>query len=64
MKTQHTRLKKLEQKAEPIEREFVDWPHNRWTEEEKAEAIRKDPTCRIFWRSLLYRLPTAQPPKQ
>ena len=53
MKTQETRVKKLEQKAPPIERKFISWQGRPWTEEQKAEAIRRNPKCRIFWRSLL-----------
>ena len=53
MKTQNNRLKNLEQKAPPFERQFVCWLGNPWTPEQEAEAIRRHPERRIFWRSLL-----------
>lgn len=53
MKTQDTRLKKLEQHRPPFERQFIGWAGNPWTPEEEAEAIRQNPDQRIFWRSLL-----------
>ncbi len=49
MKTQKNRVKKLEQKAPPFERQFISWKGCPWTEEQKAEAIRRDPEGRI-WR--------------
>ena len=53
MKTQQNRLTKLEQKAPPCERRFIGWAGNPWTPEQMAEAIRRQPTQRFFWRSLL-----------
>ena len=53
MKTQNNRLKKLEQKAPPLERRFICWIGNPWTPEQEAEAIRRNPTKLIFWRTLL-----------
>ena len=53
MKIQDKRLNKLEQNAPPFKREFIEWAGNPWTEEEMAEAIRKDPNERVFWKSLL-----------
>jgi hypothetical protein len=46
-----TRLTQLERQT-PIERQFVEWVGNPWTEEQKAEAIRREPNRRIFFRSL------------
>ena len=54
MKTQDTRLKKLEHHLPPFERQFIGWAGNPWTPEQEAEAIRLNPDQRIFWRSLLY----------
>ena len=53
MKTQDSRLNKLEQKTPPFKREFIAWEGNPWTPEEKAEAIRQDPNGRIFWKLIL-----------
>ena len=46
------RLERLEKKV-PVERRFVEWLGDPWTPEQKAEAIRREPERRIFWRSLL-----------
>ena len=53
MKTQKNRIRKLEQKAAPQERQFICWIGNPWTPEQEAEAIRRSPTKLVFWRSLL-----------
>ena len=53
MKAQSNRLKKLEQKAPPFERQFFGWPGNPWTPAQQAEAIRRNPTKPMFWRTLL-----------
>ena len=53
MNTQKSRLKKMEQKAPPIERKFICWIGNPWTPEQEAEAIRRHPEKKIFFRSLL-----------
>lgn len=53
MKTQMNRVKKLEQKAQIQERQFIDWPANPWTPEQMAEAIRRNPERRLFFRPLL-----------
>ncbi len=53
MKTQGTRLKALEQKAPPTERQFIAWAHNPWTPAQMAKAMREEPERRIFWRSLI-----------
>ena len=58
MKTQATRVKKLEQKVPPFERQFISWGgHPAWTKEEQAEAIRRHPKCRMFWPSLVETFP-------
>lgn len=36
------RLTRLEQKT-PIERQFIGWKGNPWTEEQKEEAMRREP---------------------
>ena len=54
MKTQDTRLKKLEQQVPTFERKFICWIDDPWTPEEEAVAIRQNPDQRIFYRSLLY----------
>ena len=52
MKNKADRLKRLEDKA-PAKPVFIEWQGGRhWTEEEKAEAIRRHPECRFFWMSL------------
>lgn len=56
MNNRDKRLTRLEQKT-PIERQFIWWEGNPWTEEQKAEAIRREPDRRIFWRSLLDSIP-------
>ena len=53
LKTQDTRLKKMEQQVPPFERQFIGWAGNTWTPEQKAEAIRLNPDQRVFWRSLV-----------
>ena len=55
MKTQDTRLKKMEQQIPSFERQFLEFFGGPWTEEEKAEAIRLNPDRRIFLRSLVSR---------
>jgi hypothetical protein len=57
VKRQQTRLKKLEQKVGPVERQFISWGDRPWTEEQKAEAIRKDPECLLFWPTLVETFP-------
>ena len=52
MSKREKRLTRLERQT-PIERKFVEWVGNPWTEEQKAEAIRREPDRRIFWLSLL-----------
>lgn len=53
MKNSKTRLQTLEarfpQNDKPI---FIGWIGDPWTEEQKKEAIRKNPECKFFWRSL------------
>jgi hypothetical protein len=51
MSNRDKRLTRLEQKT-PIERQFIGWEGNPWTEEQKAEAIRREPKRQVFWRSL------------
>jgi hypothetical protein len=51
MSKREKRLTQLERQA-PIERKFVEWVGNPWTEEQKAEAIRREPDRTIFFRSL------------
>ena len=51
MSKREKRLTQLERQT-PIERRFVEWVGNPWTEEQKAEAIRREPDRRIFFRSL------------
>ena len=53
MRTQKNRIRKLEQKVPPLECKFVGWIGNPWTPEQEAEAIRRSPTKRFFYRSLL-----------
>ena len=53
MKTQKGRVEKLEKKAPAEEVEFICWRGNPWTEEQMAEAKRRQPDVKIFWRSLL-----------
>jgi len=47
------RLEKIEQqvpcKEEP---QFISWIGHPWTEQEKAEALRKDPRGTFFWKTL------------
>jgi len=52
LKKQIARLEKLERDFPSIKLEFVAWPGFSWTPEEKAEAIRRNPGQRKFWRSL------------
>ena len=47
------RVEKLEQKRPAAKREFIGWLGNPWTPEQEAEAIRRKPEQRVFWRSLL-----------
>ncbi|HNX35037.1 MAG TPA: hypothetical protein PKM57_10440 [Kiritimatiellia bacterium] len=51
MRDKNKRLERLEKKAS-VERVFVAWG-DPWTPEQKAEAIRREPERRIFWRSLV-----------
>ena len=51
MSKREKRLTRLERQT-PIERRFVGWAGNPWTEEQKAEAVRREPDRRIFFRSL------------
>ena len=54
MKRQNTRLKKLEQKAPAVEPVFMVWQgQDSWTPKEKATAMRQNPGCPLFWRSLM-----------
>lgn len=55
MRTQSNRARKLEQEmhTDTQERQFISWPANPWTDEQKAEAVRRHPEQRVFWRSLL-----------
>ena len=53
MKTQQKRLEKLEKMAPPTEPEFIGWKGNPWTEEQMAEAKRRQPDVKFFWRPLL-----------
>ena len=64
MKKQSTRLEKLEKKAPPTKPVFVGWIGNPWTPEQEAEAIRKNPGQKIFWRSLLETKDTPPPETQ
>jgi hypothetical protein len=43
----------MEQKIEPTRRQFIGWTGNPWTPEQEAEAIRRQPEQKIFWRPLL-----------
>jgi hypothetical protein len=52
MKTQASRLARVEQKTPQRERQFISWQGNPWTPEQMAEAICREPNRRIFWRSL------------
>jgi transposase-like protein len=52
MKSKEKRLKKLEGQA-PAQPVFVEWKGGRrWTEEEKAEMIRRYPKAKVIWMSL------------
>lgn len=53
MKTQDTRLKKLEQQLPVRERQFLEIFGGPWTEEEKVEAIRENPERTVFLRPLV-----------
>jgi hypothetical protein len=55
MKTQKNRVKKLEQKAPPFERQFIGWIGRPWTPRQMAKAICREPDRRVFWKSLLDR---------
>ena len=61
MKALRKRLERLQRKIGPIERQFVAWPHNPWTPEQKAEAIRRDPDQLVFWKRLREGLPRPKP---
>lgn len=53
MKALGDRVDKLEQKGPPTKREFFGWLGNPWTPEQEAEAIRRKPQQRMFYRDLL-----------
>lgn len=53
MKGDKKRILRLEDEKGPRQRTFVSWLGNPWTEAQKAEAIRRQPTTMLFWRSLL-----------
>ena len=53
MSTLSQRASKLEQNVQPQERRFVGWGANPWTPEQMAEANRRHPDKRLFWRSLV-----------
>jgi len=56
MSNKSKRLKRLEkqlEKKEPVKPQFIGWIGNPWTPEQMAEAIRREPNRKIFWRSLL-----------
>ena len=57
MRAHANRVKRLEEKLPPPERQFIAWVGKPWTPEEMAEAIRREPDCLIFWRSLLESYP-------
>ena len=57
MKSQAKRLAGLEDKAPPMEPQFIAWEGQTWTPEEQAEALRRDPDERVFWKSLLEAYP-------
>lgn len=47
------RLEKIEQQVPSKEEpQFISWIGHPWTEQEKAEALRKDPGGTFFWKSL------------
>ncbi len=47
-------LKRLEKKVPAIEEpQFISWPANPWTPEQMAEALRREPNRKMFWRALL-----------
>jgi hypothetical protein len=52
MKPLARRVAKLEARMPPTEPEFVCWKGNPWTEEQMAEAKRRQPDVKFFWRSL------------
>jgi hypothetical protein len=47
-------VKRLEKKM-PVDGDprFIGWIGNPWTPEQMAEAARREPTRKVFWRSLL-----------
>ena len=53
MKTQEKRVAKLEAAGPAEEVEFFGWIGNPWTEEQMAEAKRRQPNVKGFWRPLL-----------
>ncbi len=54
MKTLTNTVKRLEKKMpEPKDTQFVGWPHNPWTPEQMVEAARREPTRKVFWRTLV-----------
>jgi hypothetical protein len=61
VKSQAQRLARLEEKEPPMERQFIAWGDQVWTPEEQAEAIRRDPDERVFWKSLLDCVPVGKP---
>ena len=47
-------VKRLEKKVPlPDETQFLGWSHNPWTPEQMAEAVRREPKQKVFWRPLL-----------
>jgi len=53
-KQEQTRLALAEKKVmPPVERQFFAWEGNPWTPEQQAEAIRRHPRARFFWRTLV-----------
>ena len=53
MKAQENRMKRLEEKLPPLERQFIAWKGKPWTLEQKAAAIRREPDRLIFWPSMI-----------
>lgn len=53
MKDHGKRIDQLEQQLPTnTEPHYVGWKGYPWSEEEKAEAIEREPECLFFWRSL------------
>ena len=52
MNNKEKRLRRLESQAS-AKHVFVEWEGGRrWSEEEKAEAIRRHPNAKCYWMSL------------